>query len=207
MIVLRALVRLVGFGLALLSGLLGIVSIEMYIGGDVSDRIMAGAISVIALLLFLFGVKLAFRHRGKATMAHAVAAPRAEVDHKRGYTDFQFGHPPPTMKQFNYAKSIGVAIYDGMSRWMLSDAITETIEEQRGSEPASKEQLQTIKLYHGTLKREINRGEARRIIEFLEEYELPCPRCRVPILATDQACCACNMSLRKLKIPIKLKRK
>jgi len=87
---------------------------------------------------------------------------------------------------------------------MISDAIDEAIEQQRSGEPATKEQLKTIKEYHGVLPRAVTRGEANDVIEFLEDYYLPCPFCRIEICATDDECCACNKKLRKMKIPIKL---
>jgi hypothetical protein len=91
-----------------------------------------------------------------------------------------------------------------MTKWMLSDAIDAAIEEQRSGEPATKEQLRTIKEYHGVLPRAATRGKANRVLEFLEDYYLPCPFCGIEVCATDDECCACNKKLVRMKIPIKL---
>jgi hypothetical protein len=91
-----------------------------------------------------------------------------------------------------------------MTKWTMSDAIDAAIEQQRSGEPATKEQLKTIDEHHGVLPRAITRGEANRVIEFLEDHSLPCPFCGVDIAASDDVCCACNKSLRRMKIPIKL---
>jgi hypothetical protein len=64
--------------------------------------------------------------------------------------------------------------------------------------------LKTIEDYHGVLPRKVSAEEAQRIIEFLEDHYLPCPFCKIEICATDDECCACGKSLRKMRIPIKL---
>jgi hypothetical protein len=97
---------------------------------------------------------------------------------------------------------LGADIRDGMTKWMMSDAIDEAIEQQRSSEPASKEQLQTIQEYHGVLSREITRGEATRVIKFLQGYYLPCPFCGSHVCATDCKCRACGKNLERMRIPI-----
>ncbi len=120
------------------------------------------------------------------------------------YEDFKWGDPPPSRKQFGYAMHLEAEITDGMTKWMISDAIDEAIEEQRSDEPATKDQLRTIKEFHAVLPRAITRGEANEVIEFLEDHYLPCPFCRIQICATDDQCCACNKKLNRMKIPIKL---
>ncbi len=119
------------------------------------------------------------------------------------YEDVEWGIPEPTRKQFEYALSLRVQFYNGMNRWTISEAIDTAIQEIRACEPASQEQLEAIERMHGVLKRAVSWSEAEEIIEYLDDYELPCPHCKIPVFATDSACCACGKSLRKMKIMIK----
>ena len=84
--------------------------------------------------------------------------------------------------------SLGVEIKDGMTKWMMSDAIDEAIERQRDHEPAASEQVREIRQLHGVLPRAITRGEARRVIEFLDNHSLPCPFCGIDVCACDNSC-------------------
>lgn len=117
------------------------------------------------------------------------------------YDDFKWGDPPPTTKQFGYTKSLGIQIHDGMTKWTISDEISDATGE---NEPAEMDQLEIIKEYHGVLPRKITRKEADDIIEFLEDYYLPCPFCNEEICAVDDECCACSRKLNKLRIPIEV---
>jgi len=74
--------------------------------------------------------------------------------------------------------------------------------EERG--PTLACMLKTIQGYHGVLPREVSPDEARSVIEFLEDYYLPCPFCGIEVCATDDECCACGKSLRRMRIPITL---
>jgi hypothetical protein len=99
---------------------------------------------------------------------------------------------------------LGVVVRDGMTKWLLSEAIDEAIESHRSGEPANTEQLRMIHEYHGVLPRAVTRGKANKVIEFLEDHYLPCPFCGIEVCATDKECCACGKSLRRMRIPIKL---
>ncbi len=183
--------------LALLMGLLATK--------DSTGGVLAGFFWVMALLFSIIGI-IAFRYRARHDLVVFTRAPKptGRPNSGRQYEDFDWGDPAPTRKQFGYAMHLGAKIRNGMTKWMMSDAIDEAIEEQRSGEPATKEQLQTIKNYHGVLPRAVTRGEAKIVIENLGEYYLPCPFCGIEICATDNECCACNKNLRKMKIPIKL---
>ena len=117
------------------------------------------------------------------------------------YDDFDFGDPPPTRKQFGYAVSLGVDIEHGTTKHDVSDAIDYA---KTGDQPATEDQLATIREYHGVLKRAVTRAEADQAIEFLEDHYMPCPFCRSDICATDDECCACGRKLNKLRLPLKL---
>lgn len=202
----RALIRLFGVVCITLAVLLGLFALFGYLmSDDTIGRVVAGVLGAVTLLLLIFGVR-AFRHVGRQD---SLVSPSATKPTERSHTglhydDFKWGYPPPSRKQFGYAMHLGAEVRHGMTKWMLSDAIDAAIEQQRSGEPPTKEQLEKIKEYHGVLPRAVTRGEANRVIEFLENYYLPCPFCKVEIAATDDVCCACNKSLRKMKIPIKL---
>lgn len=208
----RALIRLFGLLCMTLAVLLGLFALFGYfVSEDTSSRVVAGVLGAVALLLFFIGIR-ALRHRGQddslASAPPTASAPttKSAVRSHTGlhYEDFKWGDPPPSRKQFGYAMHLGANVRHGMTKWMMSDAIDEAIEHQRSGEPASKEQLQTIKKYHGVLPQAVTRGDAKRVIELLEDYYLPCPFCGIEVCATDEQCCACNKKLHKMKIPIKL---
>jgi len=202
----RALIRLFGLLCAAIGLLLGLFALFGYFTSeDTSGRIVAGVLGGMAVLLLIFGAR-AMRQRA-VTVASSTTPQKNHPEREHTgltYEDFEWGNPPPTRKQFGYAMNLAADVTNGMTKWMISDAIDEAIEQQRSDEPASKEQLATIREYHGDLPRTVTRGEATRVIEFLEDYYLPCPFCRIEICATDDECCACNKKLRKMKIPIKL---
>ncbi|MBX3448204.1 MAG: hypothetical protein KF777_01520 [Planctomycetaceae bacterium] len=108
---------------------------------------------------------------------------------------------PPTEEQLEDAKELGLKVPRGISKGALDDLLEKADEDQ---EPADRDQLAIIREYHGVLPRKINYREAEEVIEFLETHHLPCPFCRFEICAMDDRCCACEKSLKKLKIPIKL---
>jgi len=200
------MIRLIGLLCITLAVLLGLFALIGYvISNDTTGRLVAGVLGSAALLLLIFGIRAA-RHRGRhVSPASRPATKPAERPHTGlHYDDFKWGDPPPSRKQFGYAMHLGADVRNSMTKWMLGDAIDEAIEQQRSGEPATKEQLQTIKEYHGVLPRAVTRGEANRVIEFLEEYSLACPFCGIEILATDDVCCACNRTLRRMKIPIRI---
>ena len=202
----RALMRLSGLLCIALAALLGLFALFGYlVSNDTSGRVVAGVLGAVALLLFIFGIR-AFRHGGRHDSRVSAPATKPTERPHTGlhYDDFKWGDPPPSRKQFGYAMHLGADIRQGMTKWMLSDAIDQAIEQQRSGEPATREQVQTIKEYHGVLPRAVTRGEANRVIEFLEDYYLPCPFCGIEVCATDDDCCACNKKLGKMKIPIKL---
>ena len=189
-----------------LAVLLGLFALFGYlVSDDTSGRVIAGVVATMALLLLVLGTR-AYRH-GRRHVSRP-SMPTTEPPKRRHtglrYEDFVWGDPPPSRKQFGYAMPLGAEVRDGMTKWMLSDAIDKAIEQQRSDEPTTKEQLLTIKKYHGVLPRAVTRGEANRVIEFLEDYYLPCPFCGIEVCATDDVCCACNKHLGKLMIPIKL---
>jgi hypothetical protein len=202
----RTLIHLFGLLCITLAVLLGLFALFGYtVSEGTGGRVVAGVLGGLALLLLIFGTR-AIRHRDRHdTLASSpVTKPAAKPHTGLQYGDFKWGDPPPSRKQFGYAMHLGADIRHGMTKWMLSDAIDEAIEQQRSGEPATKEQLQTIKEYHGVLPRAVTRGEANRVIEFLEDYYLPCPFCGIEVCATDDECCACNKKLGRMKIPIKL---
>jgi hypothetical protein len=43
------------------------------------------------------------------------------------YDDFAWGEPAPTEKQYEFAVHLGVGIRDGLTKWELSDLITEAV--------------------------------------------------------------------------------
>lgn len=111
---------------------------------------------------------------------------------------------PPTKKQLDLAKSIGLPVPPGTSKRTLARLIDERLDQQADAAPADKQQLATIRDYHGVLPRAITSGEADQVIAFLEDHYLPCPFCGIEVCAMDDACCACDRSLKKLRIPIEL---
>ena len=144
------------------------------------------------------------------------------------FANLRFGDRPPTVRQFVYAVALGVKLKNGVTIDSISDLIDEAkavanrpkkadrpsreeaeiiyyaLLDKLDREPAPASLLKIIKDYHGVLPRRVSRGEAKRIIEFLEDYTLPCPFCRTEIFATDDECLACGKSLRKMRIPIQL---
>jgi hypothetical protein len=204
--VIRTMIRLFGFVCITLSVLLGLFALFGYlISRDTAGRVVAIVLGGVALLLLFFGIR-AVRSRGRQDSSARVVATKPSQRRQTGlhYDDFKWGDPPPSRKQFGYAMHLSAELRHGMTRWTVSDAIDEAIERHRSGEPATKKQLQTIKEFHGVLPRAVTRGEANQVIEFLEGYSLPCPFCGVEVCADDKSCCACNKSLRNMKIPIKL---
>jgi hypothetical protein len=137
----------------------------------------------------------------------------------------RFGDNPPTYRQFAYAVALGVKLKDGVTFKSISSLIDKAkVRDRRpkkadrpsdeeveiiykaivGRGPTLASMLKTIQDYHGVLPRKVSPEEAQRIIEFLEDHYLPCPFCGIEICATDDECCACGKSLRKMRIPIKL---
>ncbi len=198
----RAINRMFGLFCVLLAGLFALFALLEYQDGYASSsNVLAGILGAIALLLTLIGRRALRNGRTGKSLSRS----RRERSHTGlKYEDFTWGEPAPSRRQFGYAMSLGADVRHGMTRWMISDAIDEAIERQRSDEPATKEQLRIIREYHGVLPRSITRGEANDAIEFLEEYSLRCPFCRAEIFATDDMCCSCNRSLRRMKIPVKL---
>lgn len=202
----RIVIHLFGLICIAMAVLLGVFALFGYLASDdTSGRVVAGFLGAAALLLFIFGIR-ARRHGGRDDLVVAAPATKPSQRPHSGlhYEDFKWGDPPPSRKQFGYAMHLGADVRHGMTKWMLSDAIDEAIEEQRSGEAATKDQLRTIKEYHGVLPRAVTRGEANRVIDFLEDYYLPCPFCGIEVCATDDECCACNKKLDRMKIPIKL---
>jgi hypothetical protein len=186
-------------------------AVGFFIEADRHNYAPVIAVASVGGVLLACGARLSWTTRSKPPVQSIQPQPRSTAvrdprptskQSKRKYDDVAFGDPPPSPKQFGYAMSLGVEIKDGMTKWMMRDAIDEAIEHQRDGEPANQEQLREIQKMHGALPRAITRGEARRVIEFLEDHTLPCPFCGIPISAFDQSCCACNRSLRRMKIPI-----
>jgi hypothetical protein len=205
--IVNAIRKLLGFICVSLAILLGLfATIGYFIDESSQSRIVSIFLGGIALLLAVIGFRLFVikQLKRKSISLKPNSSAIFKENTGRSYDDYNFGDPPPTRKQFGYALHLGIEIRNGMTKWQVSDAIDGAIELQRSNDPASKEQLRLIKEYHGVLPRSINHGEANKVIEFLEDYCLPCPFCGVEIFATDDECCACNKSMRHLRIPIKL---
>ena len=207
----RFLIRIMGLTCVSLAVLLGLLALAVFVSDPQGEtRFVVSFFGGIAVLLLIIGVRWLWRSRTPARSSSSEGySTRKTRSAKRGvmsraYEKFRFGSPPPTRKQFEYAISLGVDIRDGMTKWMVSEAIDQAIEIQRADEPASEAQLREIQKYHGVLPRRVTRGEAHRIIEFLEDHTLPCPFCGIEIFASDLACCGCNKSLGAMKIPIKI---
>ena len=202
----RTLVHLFGWLCFTIAVLLGLFALFGYLANDVTgDHWAAAFVGAVAFLLFIFGLR-AIQFGKQRNTAVAPSTTHRDPHLKTGlhYDTIRWGDPPPSRKQFGYAVQLGAQLRDGMTRWMLSDAIDEAIEKQRDDEPATREQLRTIKEYHGVLPRSVTRGEAKRVIEFLEDHYQPCPFCGIDVFATDEQCCACNKNLSRMKIPIEL---
>jgi hypothetical protein len=141
------------------------------------------------------------------------------------FAHLRFGDNPPTARQFAYAVALGVNLKDGVTFDSISKLIgkakASAHRPKKADRPSDEEveiiyhaisdkgptlasMLKTIEDYHGVLPRKVSAEEAQRIIEFLEDRCLPCPFCGIEIFATDDECCACGKSLRKMRIPIKL---
>ena len=141
------------------------------------------------------------------------------------FANLRFGDNPPTARQFAYAVSLGVKLRDGVTFKSISTLIDKAKASahrpKKTDRPSDEEveiiyhaisdkgptlasMLKTIEDYHGVLPRKVSPEEAQRIIDFLEDYHLPCPFCGIEICATDDECCACGKSLRKMRIPVKL---
>ncbi len=141
------------------------------------------------------------------------------------FAGLRFGDNPPTARQFAYAVRLGVKLKDGVTFNSISKLIDKAKASahrpKKAGRPSDEEveiiyhaisdrgptlasMLKTIEDYHGVLPRKVSPEEARRIVEFLEDHCLPCPFCGIEICATDDKCCACGKSLRKMRIPIKL---
>jgi hypothetical protein len=207
-----ALKQVFGALCVILGTLAGLFALVVYFM-DVERRDVAPVIVLasVATLILVLGVRVlrvkrstphAGRTEPKVVATPYVAESPAQRFGRRKYDEFAFGDPPPSSKQFGYAMHLGIPIEDGMTKWMMSDAIDEAIERQRDHEPAAKEQLQQIQELHGILPRTVTRGEARRVIEFLDNHSLPCPFCGIDVCAYDRSCCACNRSLKRMRIPI-----
>jgi hypothetical protein len=141
------------------------------------------------------------------------------------FGNLRFGEDPPTALQFAYAVALGVKLNSGITFNSISPLIAKAkasnLRRADGKRPSDQEaeliyqaivdrgptlasMLKKIQEYHGVLPREVSPEEARRIIEFLEDYYLPCPFCGIDICATDDACCACGKNLQRMRIPIEL---
>lgn len=141
------------------------------------------------------------------------------------FANLRFGDNPPTARQFAYAVALGVKLKDGVTfksvSTLIDKAKASAHRPKKADRPSDEEvaviyhaisdrgptlasMLKTIQEYHGVLPRKVSAEEAQRIIEFLEDHYLPCPFCKIEICATDNECCACGKSLRKMRIPIKL---
>ena len=141
------------------------------------------------------------------------------------FAGLRFGDDPPTARQFAYAVALGVKLKDGVTFKSISKLIDKAKaaaqRPKKANRPSDEEveviyyallnrgptlasMLKTIEDYHRVLPRKVSREEAQRIIEFLEDHYLPCPFCGIEICATDEECCACGKSLRKMRIPITL---
>lgn len=204
--VVHAIIRLFGLACFALAVLLGLFALFGFaVSDDTPGRVIASVVAGVGVLFAFIGARSLRHHEQRPSAASALReTPSARAHTGLRFEDFRWGDPPPSRKQFGYAMSLGAQLRHGMNKWMVSDAIDEAIEAQRGGEPATKEQLRTIREHHGVLPRAVTRGEARRIIEFLEDYALPCPFCGIEVMASDDACCACSRSLRAMRIPIKL---
>ena len=141
------------------------------------------------------------------------------------FADLRFGGDPPTIRQFAYAVALGVRLKDGVTFKSISALIEKAKAKgrprEKGERPSDEEvesiyhaisgrgptlasMLKTIQKYHGVLPREVSPDEACAVIEFLEDYYLPCPFCGVELCATDDECCACGKSLGRMRIPLQL---
>lgn len=142
------------------------------------------------------------------------------------FANLRFGDNPPTPRQFAYAIALGVKLKEGVTFKSISRSIDKAKAsgqrpKKKADRPSDEEveviyhaisdkgptlasMLKTIEDCHGVLPRQVSPEEARRIIEFLEDHYLPCPFCGIEICATDDKCCACGKSLRKMRIPINL---
>ncbi len=204
---LRFLMRVIWLALALVTGLM---AVGAYFGGTTdATRVVAYVLGALAGLCLIFGLRSKRKPaRRRKPVKEAVipppATPRKQVTTGRTFEQFKWGDPPPSKKQFGYAASLGVPISDGMTRWSLSTAIDETINEQRSEEPATKEQLLEIRALKGQLPRAITRGEACRVIAVLDDGVFACPHCGGEVFAMDEECCECEKSLRAMKIPVRL---
>jgi len=135
-----------------------------------------------------------------------------------------FSSNEPTYKQFMYAVRLGVVFPKTVSFNSISGLIEKAkktrgnkallkIDEQRiiqlyekkcSERTADRDSLKYIKEMHGVLPRIVTQKEADDIIEFLEEYRLPCPFCGNEIFAQDDMCLNCMKKLNGLRIPIEL---
>ncbi|QDT57264.1 hypothetical protein Pan44_53320 [Caulifigura coniformis] len=120
------------------------------------------------------------------------------------YSRIKWGSPPPRRIDVQMAEESGATFRNGMTSKDVLDAWDEAEDAAEAAQPADKDQLSYIKELHGALPRKITFGEAEKVIEFLEDYHLPCPFCRQQIYASDDRCSSCDKSLGKLRIPIHL---
>lgn len=124
---------------------------------------------------------------------------------KKKYEDVAWGEPPPTVRQFGFAKSLGVEFSDGMTKRHVSEAIDRALNDQQAP---TKVQLDEIAAMHGVLPREISRAEADDVIEFLSGYGFRCPACREDVCcAGDDTCPLCGASLENVRIPVILSKR
>lgn len=201
------------FFVRLLGTLVAIIGIAVFLFGlfghsissSTETRALAWAACGLGFALLATGYKLSYarstnrNHRAKRLQSKGAVSIGATL-----FDDIKWGTPPPTRNQFAYGTLLGVRMRDGMTKERMSEAIEEARERLREEEPASEDQLKLIAQFHGVLPRELTRTEADRVIQFLEEYQLPCPFCRHEVFAMDDSCCECGKSLQSMRIPLQL---
>lgn len=201
---LRLFARMIGtlvaiFGIAVF--LFGLLGHSMSSGPETKG--LAWAMCGIGITLVGTGYKLS--NAGSANRTRDTQNLRSPESVSVGailFDDVKWGSPPPTRNQFAYGTLLGAQMRNGMTREQMSEAIEEAQERLRKEEAASEDQLKLIAQFHGVLPRQLTHAEADRVIQFLEQHQLPCPFCRNQVFAMDDSCCECGKSLQSMRIPL-----
>ena len=135
------LARFLGIVCIAIAVVLGMAAIVAFFAIDSAAKwIVIGFCGICAIPLYSIGSRW-LDGRSESPSRATRDDDEDDADHPRGrnrrartylrYEDFRWGKPEPTRKQFGFAMSLGVPVKNGMTKWTMSNAIDDALDQRQ----------------------------------------------------------------------------
>lgn len=122
----NSILRFIGTWLVVLAWVMLLLAVAIWSSTGLGP---ASILAVPGFILLAIGSR--WKNAGGSDSSSRSSRKQRRVRSTQDISTIKFGRPKPTADQIRFAQSLGITLVDGMTKWTISDAIDDALEEER----------------------------------------------------------------------------